>query len=205
MNYKNIRMIIGLTGKIGSGKTTAADYLKTKGFIEYSMAQPLKEIGKIFGFSNEQLYGTQEQKLEIHEKWGISAREFLQKIGTDIFRECVPKVLPNMKMDRTVWVDLFVMKQQKNPHLNYVISDIRFLDEADAILQLGGIIIRVERDNNVSSNSGQEHIHKSETEMYKIPATYVIDNNKLSIEQAKSKLDDILNRSYIPNVTDNRH
>ena len=57
-------MIIGITGKIGSGKSTLAQILEEKfGYTEYSMATPLKEIGRIFGFTEEQLYGTQEQKL----------------------------------------------------------------------------------------------------------------------------------------------
>lgn len=61
-------MIIGITGKIGSGKSTLSSYLtENHNYEEYSMAKPLKEIGKIFGFNDQQLYGTQEQKLEIHK------------------------------------------------------------------------------------------------------------------------------------------
>ena len=103
-------MIVGITGKIGSGKSTIAEILTKHGYIEYSMAYPLKEIGKLFGFTNEQLYGTQEQKLQIHNHWGISARTFLQKIGTELFRENLPKIIPEMKIERTIWVDLFKIK-----------------------------------------------------------------------------------------------
>jgi dephospho-CoA kinase len=41
-------MLIGITGKIGSGKSTSANYLVNSwNFTEYSMAEPIKEIGTI--------------------------------------------------------------------------------------------------------------------------------------------------------------
>jgi hypothetical protein len=140
------------------------------------MAEPLKAIGSIFGFTDKQLYGTQEEKLEIHPYWGISARTFLQKVGTEIFRETLLKVIPEMKIEKTIWVELFKLKYQKEPKL-YVISDVRFQDEAYAIKELGGIIIRTVRDNDISSDSKNEHNHRSELEMEKIDVDYVLNNN----------------------------
>lgn len=184
-------MIVGITGKIGSGKSTCANHLVKKGYTEYSMSTPLKEIGKIFGFSDRQLYGTQEQKLQIHPHWGISSRTFLQKTGTELFRDAMPKIIPDMKIERTIWVDLFKLKYKKEPKL-YVISDIRFLDEAAMIKELDGIIIRTIRDNKVSSESKVEHNHRSEMEMDQIEADYVIDNS-LDMEESFQTLDILLN------------
>lgn len=167
-------MIIGITGRIGSGKTTAAEYLIKNGFKEYSMAGPLKKIGEIFHFEQHQLYGTQEQKLEVNEHWGISARHFLQKFGTDVCRNQLPKIIPDMKIGDTIWVRLFEIEKAKNPTINYVISDVRFLDEAECIRRMGGRIIRVVRN---TQTSGEEHNHASELEMEKIVADYTIDNN----------------------------
>ncbi len=189
-------MIIGITGKLGSGKSTAAEHLVQQHcYTEYSFASPLKQIGEIFGFSYDQLYGTQENKLEIHPYWGISSREFLQKVGTELFRDLLPKVIPDMKIEYSVWVDLFKMCYRREPKL-YVISDVRFLDEARAIKSLGGVIIKTERTNNIVSQSGSEMKHKSEMELMQIIPDYVINNDYLTILEAKQQLDCIVRREF---------
>lgn len=178
-------MLIGITGKIGSGKTTAANYLVNYWeFQEYIMAEPIKQIGSIFGFSHSQLYGTQNQKLEIHPHWGISGREFLQKIGTDMFRQRLPEVLPDMKIDRSVWCDIFSLKY--NPQIHTVVSDVRFLDEAETIKDLGGFIIRIVRGVNQSLDS-----HISEIEQDEIVNDFTIYNNG-DVKSLYKSIDNVL-------------
>lgn len=177
--------LIGITGKIGSGKSTAASYLVKKyGMEEYAMAKPLKEIGKVFGFTDRQLYGTQEQKLEIHPYWGISAREFLQKVGTELFRDQLPVILPEMNIKRTIWCDIFRLKYLEHP-VNTVVSDVRFLDEEETIHELGGTVIRIVRPSLISSSE-----HRSELEIDEIHAEHVIVNDG-TLEDLYSKLDAI--------------
>jgi dephospho-CoA kinase len=57
-------MIIGLLGKAGSGKTTVANWLRDSyGAQKFSYAAPLKEMARrIYGLSDAQLFGTQEEK-----------------------------------------------------------------------------------------------------------------------------------------------
>lgn len=178
--------IIGITGKIGCGKSTLAKTLTKHGYVEYSIAEPLKRIGILFGFTQEQLYGTQTQKLEIHPVWGISGREFMQKVGTELFRDQLRLVLPNMRIERTVWIDIFKQKYQKAPQ-NYVISDVRFQDEANLIKELGGIIVRVVRDDLIESIA-----HSSENEMDTIIEDYTILNNGTIENLEKSALQSFL-------------
>lgn len=185
-------MIIGITGKLGSGKSTLAQHLVDEhGYTEYSFATPLKQIGEIFGFTKEELYGTQEQKLAINSEWGISGREFLQKVGTELFRDRLREVLPEMRMESSVWVEIFRHTYKKCPK-KYVISDVRFLDEAIIIKSLGGILFLTERDNDVASENKTELSHKSEKELEQIRTDYKVDNNLFSIEEARDYVDAIL-------------
>ena len=72
MYYK--KMIIGITGKKGSGKSTIAQYLYlVHGFIAIPMAEKLKDlIQDLFDLNSAQVY--HEQKDEIDERWGVTPR-----------------------------------------------------------------------------------------------------------------------------------
>jgi len=182
--------IIGITGNIGSGKSTISEHLVKKyGYTEYAFASPLKEIAKVFGFPEESLYGTQEDKLKIHPYWGISSREFLQKMGTELFRKNMPVVFPFIK---SVWVDLFRMKIKMNPDVKYIVSDIRFEDEYNIIKELGGTVIKTIRNNNVLSQDKKETLHESEN-LSAIGYDFLIDNNKYTKEMAKKHIDILMN------------
>ncbi len=142
------RVIIGLAGSMGSGKSTAAAYITEKyGFVEYSFAKPLKDISMIMGFDWHQVYGTQAQKLEVNKMWGITGREFLQKFGTEVCREILPSILPKTNFGfYSIWIRLFEKYCADNPNTNIVVSDVRFSDEANFISSMGGHIIQIDRN-----------------------------------------------------------
>lgn len=184
--------LLGFSGDIGCGKSTAVNYLTVKyGFTEYMFAKPLKDVAMTLGFEHHQVYGTQEQKLEINKFWGISGREFLQKFGSEVCRDYVPKILPNMNFNNcTMWVRLFEKYYQDNIDKHTAVSDVRFEDESKKIKELGGLIIRINRSNN--KNTPAEHIvHKSELQASKIFPDIVIDNNG-SLDELYEKLDDVM-------------
>lgn len=174
-------MLIGIVGNIGTGKTTVANYLVTKrGFTEITFSTPLKQIAEIFGFEKSQLYGTQEEKLEINKLWGISGREFMQKFGTEICREQFPRILNIEK----VWIKLFEKAYEESKSNNIVVSDVRFEDEADSIKRKGGILVRINRKTKHNIN------HKSELQNFKID--FVIENNTTIINLYR-KINSIIN------------
>lgn len=188
-------MIIGIAGKKRSGKDTIADFLiKEYGFIKYGFADPIKEIAKIiFGFNEEQLYG--DKKGEIDENWKIKPRDFFQKFGTDygqfIFPEHFPDTFKNVNK-RSLWVLVFnkwyLKKKREDPYIKVIINDVRFNHEFECIQELGGYIMKVERDNNKIEDN-----HISENELnFNEEFNYIIKNNG-SKEELYEKITEIIN------------
>lgn len=148
-------LIIGITGKLHSGKDTVADYLSKHftGSIKRGFADALKEIGmNIFGFSEKQMY-EQEEKEKVDPFWNISTRAWNQHIGT----------LLRTQYREDVWIKL--MEKYIQTHANcsfFIIPDVRYDNEAEFIRKQGGLVIQVNRavDNSVDSvvrNHSSEH------------------------------------------------
>ena len=170
-------MIIGLVGKRDSGKTTVANILKERGFVEFSFAETVKEIVKIvFGFDYSMLLGDTPEKRELRKTirdpfWNKTPIEAMQFIGTDLFRK---------HFDEDVWIRILERRIKESENKNIVISDARYLNEIEFIRNhLKGQIIVLyndERDlepmlttethssecsfqGNVNSSHGDNFIH----------------------------------------------
>lgn len=191
----NRMVLLGLCGSKGSGKSTLSEYLcSTHHFHQYALADPLKQIASVFGFSNESLYGTQTQKTQLHPYWNISAREFLQTFGTDICRNQLQSKIPNMNLGKTgiVWIrmmETWVCEQRKKNHHNLVVHDVRFPDEINTIKELGGVIIYIQRDTKQDEFCS----HSSETSVSEDDTDHIIINNG-SLEDLYSSLDDVVSK-----------
>lgn len=173
-------MILGLVGRKQTGKSVIAQYLKEKyGFKEFAFADSLKQMLLRAGICTyEELY---VEKTEF-------SRSMLQKVGTDIFRN---------QVDKNFWI--YRLAPELNPMrvaycLNYdggscVISDIRFLNEAEYIKSIGGTLIRVVRKLDAIDE------HPSETEQddisvdYKILNKGTIEDLYVSVNQIVEKCD----------------
>lgn len=186
-------MLIGITGKIASGKSTSSRILeKNHNFTEYTMAGPLKKIALNLGFTEEEVNGTQEQKLLKNKYWNISGREFLQKFGTEICRDTLPRVINMNLNNRTLWCRLFEIYYQelKDSDTNIVVSDCRFNDELDLIKELNGVTISIIRNKEELNNTNNYKCHPSEMLEYK--TNFVINNNG-NLDDLKYKLNEVIN------------
>lgn len=193
-------MLLGINGEIGCGKSTVVEYISRKyKFVEYMFAQPLKEVAMCLGFTYDQVYGTQEQKLEVNEFWGITGRNFLQVFGSEVCRDYVPKVLPQMRFNGlTMWVRLFEKYLAEHPNINVAVSDVRFQDESQTIKKYNGIVARIVRPNRVASPAAVQ-THKSETQANVIKPNVIINNDR-DLETLYKKLDlmvDFIQRGII--------
>lgn len=144
-------MIIGLSGKARVGKDTVADYLVTHyGFERCSFAIYLKSIAKnIVGWD-----GIKDHR----------GRKLLQDLGTVV-----------RQYDPTFWIRPVVSFIGMDTNKDYVITDVRHFNEAEAISNLGGFLVRINRDEATIGELGN---HESEIKLdsYK-RFDLIIDNN----------------------------
>lgn len=168
-------MLIGFSGKKGSGKSFFADYLvNNKLFIKLSFASPLKEITKIlFNLSDEDVKDPIKKEL-INPKFNASPRELMQWLGTDIMREEFNK---KFNYSGSIWIDSVKdkVKTLLDNNKDVVIDDVRFQNEVDMIHSLGGIVINLHNDlDNTLTNSTSTH----SSENQKLTFNYEFVNDK---------------------------
>lgn len=168
------RLIIGLVGRMRSGKSTAAEVLVSHlGFVEKYFAEPLKTtVAYLFRMSREQLY-SQKGKEEWDDRYDASPRVVMQWFGQAV-RDRFPGVW-EMRLKEAVLED-----RSGRP---IVVSDIRYDAEAEAVRELGGIIIKIVRPEQLTlwQRVGQlfdrRRWHKSERGVRKDLVDIVIVND----------------------------
>lgn len=174
-------VIIGITGRKYNGKDTMADFLvQNYGYTKLAFAEPLKEAAiALFGFSHEQVYG--DLKEVIDPRWGVSPRQVMQFIGTELIRENIGKLLPHI--GENFWVHCVLTKIQdrlsKDPNAKFVISDVRFPNEIECIRKLN-ITSRIFRIQRPDLAENTDSLHASEILIDTLPVDEVIinDSNK---------------------------
>lgn len=155
--------VVGFIGAIGAGKSAAADVLLARGYRTLSFAAPLKEMvagfcRKYFGISPLHFTGNQEWKSRpIPALGGVSGRRVLELVGTDGWREAYPDV----------WIDASFATCA--PEAYYVIEDVRYLNEAEAIRRRGGRLIQIHRRGHSPERTG----HASDNEWPLIKPDYI--------------------------------
>jgi len=136
-------LIIGLSGLIGSGKNTAAEYLKrSHGFTQLAFADALKDaVGVVFGWPRNLLEGdTDESRLfrETVDQWwsrrlgikNFTPRYALQHVGTNVFRQHFNDSIWILNVERKI-------ESLQQHGYNVVVTDVRFPNEMAALRSLG--------------------------------------------------------------------
>jgi len=165
-----MRHVVGICGEARSGKDTIADYLSNEyGFRKIAFADRLKQLlNNLFFLTHSQLYDG-ERKEEVDLQWGKSPRVLMQEVG-DKMREVHPDI----------WVKHVINHVDAISDADFVISDVRYRSEFDAIKALGGEVWSVRRPDGPKIKT-KDHI--SETELQTIPDDFfdnIIVNKTIS-------------------------
>jgi hypothetical protein len=189
-------MIIGVLGKARSGKDQFGDYLieafkehYNRPFIKVAFAEQLKSMcAEHFGLTKEQLWG---DKKEVEDERFLKAamgedpeysvfwtpREIMQAIGS-FYRS----------IDQDFWVkalDKSIMWM--SPYQDFIVTDVRHLNECAYIKSKNGILIKVLREE-ASEIHGMAH--ESETALDNFEDFDFEINNNGTLEDLKQSARD---------------
>jgi hypothetical protein len=173
-------MIVGLAGYARSGKDTAATGLTDYGFQQVAFADILREflyrlnpsmaLPKSINNLSATGYSVRATSLqEVIDKYGWGGykesahggeiRELLQRLGTECGRQLI---------DDEIWIRAALDGKEGD----LVVTDVRFPNEAHAIRDRGGIVIRIVRPGVGAANS-----HSSETALDDFKFDAIIPND----------------------------
>lgn len=181
--------VVGICGLIGSGKGTVGDILVDEfGYTKLSFADKLKDgVASIFDWDREMLEGATKESREWREVtdaywtsetgFEVTPRLVLQLFGTDCMR--------NGFFDG-VWVSLVKKTIIDNPGKKFVLPDVRFVNEMQAIKDVNGEIWQVRRGElpawftqRRDEGGAVANVHPSEWEWILPDSNYdlIISNN----------------------------
>lgn len=179
--------IIGLTGKLESGKSTAARYLRERhGYAGSAITDPMDEmlapLMRRMGVPENEilprLNGPMKNAKIPGFPW-LTGRKLKQAIGRE-FRDAISRPLDDGTSSRTFFLELW---EAENAHHQYLVNEsIRYPFEAAHTQLRGGVVWHI-NDPNASSEDGHE------SEQIDFPVDRVVDNPKIGIEHLHAAID----------------
>ena len=178
-------ILVGLAGYAQSGKDTVAKILEPQGFERIAFADGLREFayalnpvvpierGKFTGplvFEHRRLadvvvsLGWERAKTDLPE-----VRQLLQRLGTEAGRAI---------LGSNVWIDLAL--RDVKPGGRYVVTDVRFPNEYEAIKARGGEVWRVVRPGTGAANG---HASESALADHKFDRVIVNDGTRVDLRR----------------------
>ena len=162
----------------------------------YGLADTLKDLCiDVLGLTYEQSYGTDKDKnSKTNIKWSsvdkkkkgyMTAREVLQYVGTDFFRN----------LDPNVWINSLLRKIKKDKPEVALICDVRFKNEITELQKEGAYILGLTRD---PYSKGDQHASEKEIEEGLSLCDCICDNANANVKDSIRMIHNGL--SVLPNV-----
>lgn len=157
--------LIGLGGRLRSGKDAVADHLVAKhGFVKLGMSDALHEamlaIDPIVDPGDSARGGMPETYSELVERVGYveaktdpEVRRLLQKLGTEVGRNMIGE---------NVWVSIMARKIDDHRSAGHpvVVTGLRFPNETQMIRELGGRTVWIDRPS-LAAGAAAAHVSEN--------------------------------------------
>lgn len=180
-------MIVGLHGKMGTGKSTVADSLQSLLDEKFSIESTVKSFASPIYKLVALLFNAEVEEIKRNKNTLVRPRSFT---GQRSYRELLQNVGMELRdiVSKDIWINalfgsdnMHVLNDWTADYKWWIIDDLRFQNEFYRIRSMGGKLIKIERDiqNNISEdilNNG------SEIDLDLIPNDewdLVLDNNVL--------------------------
>jgi hypothetical protein len=149
--------IIGICGRKRHGKDTVGRILQDYGYLTTAFADPVKRVAMdVYGMSWDQCYGDGPEKEAIDPRWGLSPRVIMQRLGTEVGRGIHPETWIKHTLDNVRSAAAgtgFTLRDDDGRRFVrahgvaslWAVTDVRFPNEADAVIAAGGVIVKVVR------------------------------------------------------------
>ncbi|APC43303.1 hypothetical protein Joe_63 [Streptomyces phage Joe] len=192
-------LLIGLSGYAGSGKDEAAAALVVGGWRRDAFADRLRaflyaldpwvdtwpDVGVVRLSKLVDAYGWDRAKRQFPE-----VRRLLQRAGTEAGR----KVL-----GAQVWVNA-LMNDFDAENEALVVTDVRFPNEADAIREAGGVVVRIERPGVGPHTDPGGWVHESDVALDHYDFDVTVKNDG-TIEELHDRLLSVTKLIRLKNLT----
>lgn len=177
-------MIIGLTGPAFAGKDTVGNYLQDMHDFEIkAFADPIRAaLVAMFGLTQSDF--APERKEHPIDWLDKSPRQLMQTLGTEWGRTHVAADIWCRSMAQRLII------AQRFHQEDFVLTDVRFQEEADMVHRLGGFVWRIERPNAATT---QHAGHASETAGAAIKPDRILINDG-TIDDLYEKVDAALEK-----------
>lgn len=161
-------LVIGFTGPAEHGKSACAaaaeNWLQSRGFNVkiLSFADRLKQACKVIFRLTDKDLNNSISKATVRPHLSTTPREILQKFGTEICRDKIKFMLPQIT-DYSIWT--WNMEQdiaETEADTVIIIPDVRFADEMEMLQKYNSFIIRVKRPHH-TNHVGTEHVSEQGT------------------------------------------
>lgn len=178
-------MIIGIAGRKRVGKNFVANViaglLKRDDDVELvAFADPIKTYcHEVLGIGKEYLWGDADKNAPTRYSWEdtfggkdvptpggpMTVRQIMQVVGTELGRNIWGK---------DIWIHAMENRIKNGAADSWIITDVRMVNEAEAVRKWGGIVIRVDG----ASREGAESVDMHETERMidSLKVDAIIDN-----------------------------